>query len=48
MFELYLTAGKTANMQQLLSHMLSSVKHEIVIDLQVCHGLILYTSGFLF
>ena len=44
LLELCLTAGKTTNMKQLLSHMLSSAKHENVINLQVCHGLI-YTSG---
>ena len=40
LLELCLTAGKTTDMKQLLSHMLSSAKHENVINLQVCHGLI--------
>ena len=45
LLELCLTAGKTTNMKQLLSHMLSSAKHENVINLQMCHELI-YTFAF--
>ena len=45
LLELCLTAGKTINMKQLLSHMLSSAKHENVINLQMCHELI-YTFAF--
>ena len=46
LLEQSLIAGKAINLQQLLSHTLSSAKYETVINLQMRHRLI-HTSGFL-